>query len=596
MLNINAVTTDALGRVGYPVDIKTTCAFEKATLTFQYDEAALGGVKEEDLAIMWFDEANEKLVMLDSAVNKDSNTVSIETTHFSEYLLVDRQQWFQLWRQTVDYGRDPDNSDAVKFYDIVLAIDSSGSMSSNDPGNLRKTAAKQFVDAFLPGDQGAVVDFDDYSYIRAHLTKEKDTLKAAIDEIDSYGGTDIDSAIDTSIYELLSASASESNDKMIILLTDGYGTYNADTTKSAKDNNIKIYTVGLGSGVNDDLLQSIADQTGGLYYKVAQSSDLLDAFKRIEDDTLGEVDTTDLDEDGLYDVYETKGMRNQYLKTIYTNPINKDCDGDSLLDGEEMGSMVTEELPDFIAKIIGVKTVTYFKMRSNPTMADSDSDGFRDDKDTTPLLADKFFDINYYAKAKYGDKPNVTILVDQPYPGSRVVINDSVGHTFIRLDMGNGNVIFKGFYPSGSPNFFDLWLNLNVDGRVLDDNSHEWDIARSYQITRDEAARIKNYIDTCDKESTTTYKYNIADFNCTTFAVEGLKLCDIDVPITKHFWTYSFSVDGAIEFLAKSGVLTVGYGFTPADAGEDLRDTGEYVIDGELGVVEYFNDKPIILK
>jgi len=54
---------------------------------------------------------------------------------------------------------------------------------------------------------------------------------------------------------------------------------------AAKTDNITVYTIGLGDGVLDCVLQSIATAGGGLYYKAPTTADLAAAFKAIADRT-----------------------------------------------------------------------------------------------------------------------------------------------------------------------------------------------------------------------------------------------------------------------------------------------------------------------
>ena len=316
------------------------------------------------------------------------NRVSVDTNHFSTYMVVDKAKWHELWSRELDYSRNTSTPGIpTQYYDIVFAIDSSGSMSGNDPSGLRKEAAKQFVDAFYSEDQGAVVDFDSYAYIKVHLTQDRDAIKSAIDTINSSGGTNIDKAVNTSIDELLSSYANEENKKIIILLTDGSGTYYNNTTQRAIDNDITIYTVGLGYGVNSSLLDSIATSTGGQFYQAAESDELRDIFFGIEDETIGdgEIDTTDTDGDGLYDTYEIVGMKTPY-GIVYSDPLLKDSDGDGLDDGEEMGS--------FSVTVSGGE-IAYkgFYPLSLPDRKDSDGDGIEDTIDTSPLAVDKIPDV-----------------------------------------------------------------------------------------------------------------------------------------------------------------------------------------------------------
>ncbi len=372
--------SEIVGLVGAPVSIETTSQFDHATITFGYDENELGEVDEENLGILWFDEENSEFVLLDASLDTSNNTISTNTNHFSIYMVVDKEEWFDLWSTQLDYSRGSTGGGPYipdQYFDIVFAIDSSGSMSSNDPSGMRKEAAKQFVDAFYSGDQGAVVDFDSYAYIRVHLTQDQDAIKSAIDTINSSGGTNIDRAINTSIDELLSAYANENNEKIIILLTDGSGTYYNSTTQRAIENNITIYTIGLGYGVNNTLLENIAADTGGKYYQAAGSDELRDIFFGIEGDTIGdgEIDTTDTDGDGLYDVYEIVGMKTSY-GIIYTDPLKSDTDGDGLSDSEELGTISFDH----------INLELEYKLISNPLKKDSDGDGIRDDIDPRKMI------------------------------------------------------------------------------------------------------------------------------------------------------------------------------------------------------------------
>ena len=375
-VNDKSISNDIVGRLSYPFDIETEAKFSEAKVSFNYDESALNGTSPEDLGVLWFDVDNKQYVTMDSVVDTTNKTVSFNTTHFSEYLLINKKAWFDAWRQEISYGRKNDNSGKTQYYDLVLAIDSSGSMEWNDPNDLRKTAAKQFVEAFIPGDQGSVVDFDGSAIIKIHLTKNKDDIKAAIDTIDSDGTTNIDRAVNTSIDELLSSNALKDNSKIIVLLTDGQGDYYQSTTQRAISNNIKVYTVGLGSDVDEKLLGGIANDTEGKYYQIASSEDLLDAFKRVQDDTISTIDTTDTDGDGLYDVVETTGFRTMTGEIITTDPYNPDTDGDGLSDGEEAGEYIqvsnapvsSDLATSTLSSTIAASAIfgNYYNINSNP--------------------------------------------------------------------------------------------------------------------------------------------------------------------------------------------------------------------------------------
>ena len=94
--------------------------------------------------------------------------------------------------------------------------------------------------------------------------------------------------------------------KVMIVLTDGYDNASMVTPEAviqtARDNNIIIYTVGVGS-VNTAVLTSIASSTGGAYYSASNFSQLEGIFERLEED----IDLyKDSDNDGISDYHERK--------------------------------------------------------------------------------------------------------------------------------------------------------------------------------------------------------------------------------------------------------------------------------------------------
>jgi uncharacterized protein YegL len=155
--------------------------------------------------------------------------------------------------------------------DVVFAIDSSGSMSTSDPLDLRKDAAKSYVDEMRIPDRGAVVDFDSTASLvrNDHLSSDYLQIKNNIDTINSNGGTAIGAALQLSNDELINYG-DPSHIWIIILLTDGVTSDRQlcyQEADRAAANDIKIYTIGLGSGADEDLLRDIAEISQGKYYQ-----------------------------------------------------------------------------------------------------------------------------------------------------------------------------------------------------------------------------------------------------------------------------------------------------------------------------------------
>jgi len=198
----------------------------------------------------------------------------------TEFLKADNLVYYSGWNHT---GQPVTCSSggSRSSVDVALIIDSSGSMGSNDPANLRKAAAKVFIDAMQDTDQVSVIDFDDFSRVAWALQlvgNNRNAAKAAVDTIDSFGGTNIGSGLDTGFAQLNASTSS--NTKAAVLLTDGQGSYSNQAARF-KDKGWRIFTIGLSSSADRNLLQRIASETGGLYYDLNDPQQLVDVYFEI---------------------------------------------------------------------------------------------------------------------------------------------------------------------------------------------------------------------------------------------------------------------------------------------------------------------------
>ncbi|UCD91678.1 MAG: VWA domain-containing protein, partial [Methanobacteriota archaeon] len=174
--------------------------------------------------------------------------------------------------------------------DTVFVIDSSQSMDTNDPLNLRLEAAKLYVDNMSVPDRAAVVEFNDVANlvpapIGDHLSSNYTKIKQNIDTIGAQGGTNISAGLNAANTELINYGNS-SHLWVEILLTDGMEASSnypitSQRIQEAADNGIIIFTIGLGIGVNQTLLQEIADRTGGKYYFALDAEALEEIYTRI---------------------------------------------------------------------------------------------------------------------------------------------------------------------------------------------------------------------------------------------------------------------------------------------------------------------------
>lgn len=165
---------------------------------------------------------------------------------------------------------------------IVLGfiLDSSGSMSSNDPDDMRKSALEIITHQIEANDDVFIVDFDDgASWLNSHAWRGWNTneLKNCIRRIDSSGGTNIGSGIQC-LSNSLNQSINTTINGGVLLLTDGKGTYNNEARWFAQ-RNIPIYTISFVGEDNGALLRDISMLTGGKYLKARTPGDIVARFQ-----------------------------------------------------------------------------------------------------------------------------------------------------------------------------------------------------------------------------------------------------------------------------------------------------------------------------
>jgi hypothetical protein len=293
----------APGRLSPAIDITADAPFANARVKIRFDPAQVPNGDFDGLRILYYDEnAHVFLPLPTDGVDPEAGYAWADTTHFTVFVLFYIPNWQTVWTHPMDVGGDSGGA-GPKNLDVVLVIDSSGSMRTNDPLGFRRIAAKAFIDALVEGDRVAVYDLDFFAGRLQRLTTDFAAAKAAVDRIDDAGGTNLNSAVFNANRELINFGDPE-HIWIEILLTDGQSLYNPVHTSVARDAGITIYTIGLGPEVDDNLLRSIAEGTGGRYFSIASAEGLPEVFRRIGDET-GHGATADTDGDGLPDIIET---------------------------------------------------------------------------------------------------------------------------------------------------------------------------------------------------------------------------------------------------------------------------------------------------
>ena len=329
---MDSLSRNVMGLVGVPVEIRCTETFDKATIKFTYDESVLENIEEENLAVLWYDEENNWYQILDqeSVVDTENNTVSYTTTHFSTYMLVDSQAWYNAWRENIDYRNSGEGEENAHYFDIAFVVDVSGSMMGNNIRNA-KTALNSFLDSLQDNDEAALISFNQKAFLLNDFTSSRVEVSKNITSLQADGGTNVNSGL----VKALDIFEERENDrtKIVVLLCDGDVNYNQRTIDRYKEAGIQIYAVNVESNSAHRDLQKMAEQTNGQYF-YGDGNELGKIFGQIQDSTVGRIDPTDEDGDGLYDIYETAGIKLPNGKIIKTDPTMPDTDGDGLTDLE----------------------------------------------------------------------------------------------------------------------------------------------------------------------------------------------------------------------------------------------------------------------
>jgi Mg-chelatase subunit ChlD len=163
--------------------------------------------------------------------------------------------------------------------DIVLLMDSSGSMRKTDPHNYRKDAAKLMISLLGHDDRIGIVSFGDAAKTLLPLTQNQKENRgkffAAVKKISSKEfSTHIFEGVQTGYEEL---KKSQRKNRILLLMSDGKLTLGSKEKEEAAHaaltkllpelakQNIKLYSVAFTDLSDVKLLENLAKETGGFF-------------------------------------------------------------------------------------------------------------------------------------------------------------------------------------------------------------------------------------------------------------------------------------------------------------------------------------------
>lgn len=194
--------------------------------------------------------------------------------------------------------------------DIVMCLDVSTSMLARDLKPDRLEAAKDVATSFIAGrpyDRIGLVIFAGESFTQCPLTTDHAVVSNLLRETTTNlieDGTAIGNGLATSVSRL---KESDAVSRVVILLTDGENNRGEipplTAAEIAKTFGIRVYTIGVGTigtapypfqtdfgtriqqvqvKIDEETLQSIADITGGKYFRATDNNKLMSIYEEID--------------------------------------------------------------------------------------------------------------------------------------------------------------------------------------------------------------------------------------------------------------------------------------------------------------------------
>ena len=329
-LSLNAVRSNA-GVLSAPYELYCKDGFDSAEIKFKYDDEKLRmtGAGKDNIHIYRFDPYSKDYTNMGGKLSFADRTVNCDITENCVFLLGADNI---IDKSAVAY--------ASEKFNVHLIIDNSGSLypstdtynsEENDVNFKRIAFAKKFVNEFDNDARFAISVFTYEFKTLCDFDSNKEKTINAIESIRTMGagfdGTSVERAMVLGLDSFKDDTVDQRN--IIILLTDGISTNSAGYTMQsiltrAKSKNVTVMTISLGDSYDRELLETIANNTGGQYYQISEANLLENLHARmmismnddiVDEDNDGEVDSYTLFDTGF--VADTNGYSfdNFKLKT-----------------------------------------------------------------------------------------------------------------------------------------------------------------------------------------------------------------------------------------------------------------------------------------
>ena len=410
IMNKDVLCTDVVGLVGEPFEIETTSQFDKATLTYVVDKSKLGDTEFDNLLFLWYDEENDNFDELDTILDEENSTVSVETTHFSKYMIVDGKEWYRAWQ---DIYTKINESKGQHIPNATVLISKSSNIYNVNNANRNELIVSNIVDSMSDSDIMSFLTYQNAGGMNTDFTSVKSALKW--DPI--YYSRTANASYGIGLAAVILNDEAMGYNSKIIFITDSSVSVDSRFLKLAINNKIPIYFFCIGD-FNTAALIGYAQLTGGKVYSAKTAAEINQSCNEIGPKTF--VGETDTDGDGFTDIEEMSGLIvSSNCKIVNTDYMKADTDDDGLDDNEEVDVELTKvEVP---GKQGNPSTFKYYHhMNSDPSKADTDGDGYCDIQDPDPCFPFSEQEIKYIDFISTADKAELIYAFDLLYQETAV--------------------------------------------------------------------------------------------------------------------------------------------------------------------------------
>ncbi len=266
---------------------------------------------------------------------------------------------------------------------VVLAIDTSDSMFGT-PLERAKEAAIVFLQELDPNVPVAVVTFSSQAELVADFSLDRDELIATIEDLNTGGVTAL---YDGGLLAVETSSEFRADERVVVLLGDGaeYGEQSAALPEAARElaveEDVLVYTIGLGYGADRTYLEDLATETNGELFEATTPDELLSYYLELSQ-TLNDM-TEEILTASQMDVIPSAGAASELpLAGAAAGSSDVDADGEGIIPADsdalqelefnnpDAADVEDAELTDTDSVISGVVDDSAVEEETGPLVAD----------------------------------------------------------------------------------------------------------------------------------------------------------------------------------------------------------------------------------